>query len=94
MKPSPNIDPERLLVVRIDEPNGDITERLAVWCRYAVVREARGRLAVAIEVAFDEANPCPQAAYYCPSQRLRRVLLPPARVVGIRPYAAEPTEVV
>jgi hypothetical protein len=80
------VDPERLVVVRYDDPAAGPAEVLAIACRYAPVVQEGGRR-IAIEVLWDPAEQAPHAPYYCPRERLARRLVEPARVLAVRPYA-------
>ncbi len=79
------IDPQRLLRVAFQQGGRD-REVVAVTCRYVPV-DNRGQRQVAIEVAFDPDNERPSEVYYCPEQRLSRLLLAPGQIRRISPYA-------
>ena len=78
------VEPRDLLIVEI---TGVVEPVVALWCRFVPARDANGAMAVAVEIGVDAANPRPQAAYYCPEQRIKRLVLPPADVRRVSPYA-------
>lgn len=80
------VDPTDLLVVEIA---GAAAPVVALWCRFVPARDARGGMAVAVEIGVDSANPRPQVAYYCPEQRIRRLVMPAADVRRVSPYATD-----
>ena len=80
------VDPQRLLLVRFVDDEGATQAVVALTCTYVVARSASGRAGVAIEVVVDPSTPHPAVAYYCPQQRLQRVLVPPGRVKVVSPY--------
>lgn len=79
------VDPERMLVVTVRK-GGPNQEIVSVSCRYVPVGSG-DRRQIAVELAFDPKNNKPTQPYYCPTERLQRVLLAPRDVVRIRPYA-------
>jgi hypothetical protein len=87
---SHRVDPSQLLLVKVVERQD---EYVALSCGYAVVTEA-DRRSIAIEVICDMDEQAPRAPYYCPDNRLQRFVLPPRRVLRIRPYTAPTLQLV
>lgn len=81
-----DIDPDRLLVVSFVDRDGTPRDVLAITCRYVTATDSTGASRIAVEVLHDPSTPAPVAAYRCPPGRVRRLLIPPARVHAVRPY--------
>jgi hypothetical protein len=78
------VDPAKLMLV--DVVSGvDTRCHLAMVCRFTVVRDR-----VAVEIVYDPEEQAPSAAYYCPRERMRRIVVAPKSVKRIRPYATQP----
>ena len=79
------VQPAQLLVVTYEDGNfrHDV---LAITCRYVPVAQPGGQRALAVEVLADPAQPQPTEPYYCPPERLRRILIAPKRIKKIRPF--------
>jgi hypothetical protein len=76
------VDPDKLLFVDLEG-----SDSLAVVeVRYVPASDEAGSRRVAIEIAYDPQVPHPTAPYMCPIERLRRELVPPRRVLRIRPF--------
>jgi hypothetical protein len=80
------VDPRRMLRVTFRDAAGDEHEVAAVTCAYVPAPLPGGGASIAIEVVWDPDEPDPCATYVCPEDRLRHRLLPPARVMRIRPF--------
>jgi hypothetical protein len=81
------VDPKQMVLVTLDGTAGATQELAAVSCRLVPVGEA-GERRIAAEIVMDPGMASPSAAYFCPTNRLQRLLVPPNRVRGVRPYAA------
>ncbi|MBI4699724.1 MAG: hypothetical protein HY744_00930 [Deltaproteobacteria bacterium] len=81
------VDPQRMLRVAFVDGAGSELEVAAVTCAYVPAHSPAGDLRVALQIVWDPGNPNPAAPYYCPADRFERILLPPARVKRIGPYA-------
>lgn len=80
------IDTRRMLWVTVRDPVGEQKIYAAVTLAYVPARRPNADPIVALELVWDPGNLNPSAAYYCPEERLKRLLLPPARVTQIRAY--------
>ena len=80
------IDPQALVIVTFEEPLGVSNEVLAVSCSYVPATTKLGQRVIVLEVWSDPGHRTPQAPYYCPAGRLKRILIAPTRVRHVRPY--------
>ena len=82
------VDPNRMLLVELNERAATPGSSMAViTCQYVPVVSATGAKQVAVELAWDPAEPHPTHRYLCPTTRLERVLIDPRRIRSVRPYA-------
>lgn len=89
------VDPERLVRVTHDLPDGSSAEVVALACVYVPVASADRRV-IAIEIIFDpdvqSPRDLPTDPYRCPVERLERRLLPPKCLKKIAPAITERKE--
>lgn len=86
------VRPELLLRATFDGPGGPNLHLVVLSCRYVPAVDVGGRVGVAIELAFDPAVPQPTGYYYCPVERIERLLLAPDSLKALAPYDALPLE--
>ncbi len=89
MNPPPyevQIDPAKLLLVGLEDNEGQIHTFVALVCRFLVKRGTDGLPRVAVEIVFDPDDQQPLTVYYCDRARLQRRFAAPSRVKQIRPY--------
>lgn len=80
------VDPSRLLVVTYEDDQGNDVDLLVVTARYVPATLPSGKRRVVMQLVHDGNQKQPLAAYYCPRDRLRTLLVMPGRMRGLRAY--------
>ena len=80
------VDPRSLLRVRYRDSAGIEQERVALTCRYVPVTAVGRGPSVALEVLWDPAEQSPAQPYWCPQDRLQRLIMAPAKLLRVRPF--------